>query len=287
MAIHPLALVSPRATLGAGVSVGPFCVVEDDVVIGAGTQLAARVSIKNGVRMGAANMVEEGAVIGGLPQHLKRQENPGLVVIGDRNTIRENVTIHRPMAKEGVTSLGNDCLLMVGAHMAHDCHVANNVVLTNNVMLGGHVTVGERANIGGGAAVHQHCRIGRLAMIGGMARVTQDVPPFVMIDGDTALVVGLNRIGLRRAGLNLAQINELKEAYRLIYRSGLSFTERLTMLSENFPTGPVTEWEEFYRGGTRGFVRERRTPPGATIRPLIDEELEVGVESERKARRAG
>ncbi|MCA9240898.1 MAG: hypothetical protein KDA37_11895, partial [Planctomycetales bacterium] len=180
----------------------------------------------------------------------------------------------------------NDCLLMVGSHVAHDCTVGNNVVLTNNAMLGGHVEVGDRAYLAGGAAVHQFCRVGRIAMVGGLARVTQDVPPFVLIDGESFAVVGLNKVGLRRAGLLLEEVRDLKAAYQIFYRSGLTFEERLETISAEFLHGPAAEFGEFFLGGSRGFVRERRTPPGATIRPIHDAVIErepAASESVKKA----
>ncbi|QDU91055.1 Acyl-[acyl-carrier-protein]--UDP-N-acetylglucosamine O-acyltransferase [Pirellulimonas nuda] len=277
MAIHPLALVHPSAQVAADAEVGPFCNIEAGVVVGAGCTIAARVSIKSGVTMGQNNVVEEGAVIGGVPQHLLKLEHLGPVVIGDRNVIRENVTIHRAMHAEGATRIGNECLLMVGSHVAHDCTLSNNVVLTNNVMLAGHVWVGERAYLGGGAAVQQHCRIGRIAMVGGLARVPQDIPPFVTIDGGTGMVVGLNRVGLRRAGLDIAEVQQIKEAYRVLYRSGLSLEQRMTTLATRFPAGPASEFEQFIHDSGRGFARERRMPPSGAIRPLHTEAADTAA----------
>ena len=248
--------------------IGPFCVVDSDVVIGDRCRLEARVSIKSGVTLGQENSVGEGAVIGALAQHLTPPGPPGKVTIGSRNMIREFATIHRAMHQDQATQLGDDNLLMVGAHMAHDSVVGNEVVLTNNVLLAGHVTVGDRAYVGGAVAVHQFCRIGRLAMIGGCARVIQDIPPFVMIDGSTNLVVGLNRVGLRRAGIDQRQVKALKSAYQLIYRSGESLEDRLEMLAEQFPEGPASEFAPFLSDSKRGFARERRSPPGGTIRPI-------------------
>lgn len=275
MSIHPLASVHPTAEIGSNVEIGPFSVIEADTHIGDGCKLAARTNVKSAVSLGRDCMVEEGAVIGGRPQHLQRIENPGRVVIGDRNLIRENVTIHRAMKADAVTRIGSDCLLMVGSHVAHDCVVSDQVVLTNNVMLAGHVEIGSRAYIGGGAAVHQFCRIGRLAMVGGLARVTQDVPPFVMLDGGSSLVVGLNRVGLKRAGLTTSQISELKTAYQIVYRSGLSHDQRLTELTRMFANCPAAELGEFFLGGSRGFVRERRMPPGATLRAVHGSDRET------------
>src|SRR5690606_14452205 len=169
------------------------------------------------------------------------------------------------------TQLGDDCLIMVGSHLAHDCVVGNHVVLTNNVMLAGHVTVGDRAYLGGGAAVHQYCRVGRNAMVGGLARIVQDVPPFMMIDGESNQVVGLNKVGLRRAGFTPQERNDLKEAYQVLYRQGLNWEEVLAALEERFAAGPAAELAPFLRGTSRGYLRERRTPPKATIRLVRDD----------------
>ena len=209
--------------------------VEPGVEIGDNTRLASRVVVRTGTRLGRDNVVCEGAVIGGMPQHLHMPQFPGRVVIGDGNVLRENVTVHRAMEAEQATRIGNGCLLMVGAHVAHDCTLGDHVILTNNSMLGGHVTVADRAYVSGGVAVHQFCRIGRLAMVGGLARVRQDVPPFVTVDGGSTMIVGLNRVGLRRAGFTSEQMSELKAAYRTIYRGGLAWNEMLAALPRSSP----------------------------------------------------
>jgi len=256
--IHPAAVVSPQAVIHHNVEIGPFAIVEAGAVIGQGCKLAGRAPVKAHTVLGRDTTVCEGAVIGGMPQHINPPANPGRVVVGERCMIREHVTIHRAMNCDGETRLGSDCLLMVGSHVAHDCTVGNRVILTNDVLLGGHVKVGDRAVVGGAAAVHQHCRIGRLAMIGGRARVVQDVPPFVLTDGETALIVGLNRIGLRRAGLTAEEIMQLKAAFRLIYRQDLTFDEMIAAVEREFPAGPANEFAEFFRGSKRGFVQGRR-----------------------------
>ena len=166
---------------------------------------------------------------------------------------------------------------MVCSHVAHDCHLGNNVIVTNNGMLAGHVHVDDRAYISGAAGVHQFCRVGTLAMVGGQAHIVQDVPPYVTIDGLSSLVVGLNKIGLRRAGYDQATIQELMAAYRVIYRSGLRWTELLEQLRTRFPTGPAALFYEFLSTTARGIVSERRTPPGATIRLRDTEEAEPEV----------
>lgn len=285
MNIHPLAVVSPQACLAGDVTIGPFCIIEADVVIAEGCRLAGRVVVKDGTRLGANNQVHEGAVLGGFPQHLKAQEQLGQVVIGAGNTIRENATIHRAMRPDAATTVGNNNLLMVNAHVAHDCRVGNNVVIANNTMLAGHVTVDDRAFLSGAVGVHQFCRIGRLAMVGGHARVVQDVPPYVTVDGNSGHIVGLNLIGLRRNGFSQQDVLELKQAYRLIYRSGLKWTEVLEHLKADFTSGPAAEFHTFLSGGTRGFVQERRVPPGATIklRRLVQTDNADEVEFRTKA----
>jgi UDP-N-acetylglucosamine acyltransferase len=285
--IHPTAIVSSRAVVHSSVELGPFSVIEADAVIGQGCRLAARTTVKGHTILGRDVVVGEGAVLGGLPQHISPPEHPGRVIIGERTVIRENATVHRAMHSDGETRIGADCLLMVGAHVAHDCRVGNRVILTNNVLLGGHVQVGDRAVLGGAVAVHQHCRIGRLAMIGGCARVVQDVPPFVLTDGEGGMIVGLNRIGLRRAGMERADMDELKEAYRLIYRLGLSFDDMVAALRRTFTSGPAAEFAEFFRMTKRGFVQERRSPPKLTIRlhPAADEAADD--EAAALQRRAG
>lgn len=288
VSIHPSAFVDSAAELGADVEIGPFAVVEAGAVIGDRCQISARGTVKSGVTLGSDCQVHEGAVIGGLPQHLAPPGPPGQVIVGDGCQFRENATVHRAMYEDKITRIGNRCMLMVCAHVAHDCEVGDDVVLTNNVMLAGHVTVGDRAFLGGGSAVHQHCRVGRVAMIGGLARVAQDVLPFVTICGDTGAVVGLNRVGLRRAGMSRQEIAAVKEGYRIIYRSGESFERRLEMLAEQCSEGPASELEPFLRDTSRGFVRERRSPPGGTIR-VIEDALDTAIDRPDHAstRRAG
>jgi UDP-N-acetylglucosamine acyltransferase len=263
---HPLAIVSPQAKIGRGVTIGPFCIVEPDVVIGDNCTLASRVVIKSGVRMGENNQLFEGAVVGGVPQHTRMPDRLGKVVIGHNNTIRENCTIHRGLHEGAETTVGDNNYLMVGVHVAHDCHVANHTIIANNTLLAGHVTVGDRAFVSGAVAVHQFCRIGKLAMVGGHARVVQDVAPYMMVDGASGYIVGLNVVGLRRNGFVAEEVVELKNAYRLIYRSGLKWSEILAQLAQGFPTGPASEFRTFLAEGTRGFVQERRMPPTATLK---------------------
>ena len=266
MTIHPSALVSPKAKIGADVQIGPFCVVEADVTIGDGCVLENHVIVKSGTALGEDNRVFDGVVLGGMPQHVHMPDNPGQVVIGSHNTIRENATVHRALQADRITAIGDHCLLMTNAHVAHDCHIGNHVIITSNAMIAGHVTVSDRAYLSGGAAVHQFCRIGTLAMVGGQAHIVKDVPPFVTIDGQSSYVVGLNQVGLRRAGYTHDEILQLKTAYRVIYRSGLMWAEILETLRQQFPTGLAAQFYPFLTTTTRGIIPERRMPPGATIK---------------------
>jgi UDP-N-acetylglucosamine acyltransferase len=266
VSIHPLAVVSPQAQIGQGVSIGPFTIIESDVNIGDHCTLASGVVVKNGTTLGEGNTVCEGTVLGGYPQHVRMPESPGRIVIGAHNTIRENCTIHRALQDGAVTTVGSHNLMMVGAHVAHDCTVGNYVIMANNALLGGFVNVADRAFISGAVAVHQFCRVGRLAMIGGCARVVQDIPPYVMVDGQSGLIVGLNLVGLRRNGYGPADVAQLKAAYRTIFRRSLLWSDVLEHLREQFTTGPAADYYPFMSQGTRGFVQERRMPPGATLK---------------------
>ncbi|GIW94579.1 MAG: acyl-[acyl-carrier-protein]--UDP-N-acetylglucosamine O-acyltransferase [Pirellulaceae bacterium] len=259
--IHPTALVSPRAHLGAGVYIGPFAIVEDDVLIGDGCRIEARATIKSGTVMGPDNHVFEGACLGGYPQHLRAGPVIGGVRIGARNQIREFVTIHRAVTPGANTEVGDDNMIMVGVHIAHDCRIGNHTIMANAVLLAGHVEVQDRAYLSGAVAVHQFCRIGRCAMVGGQSHITRDVPPYVTVDGETSRVVGLNLIGLKRAGYTAEQIVQLKQAYRLIYRSDKPWLTILSELRRLFADGPAAEYNVFFASCSRGIVPERRRMP--------------------------
>lgn len=266
MSIHPLACVSSSAEIGRDVTIGPFSVIESNVTIGDECILENNVIVKQGTTLGAANHLFDGVVVGGMPQHAHMPENPGRVVIGDRNVIRENVTIHRALDAQNATLLGDGNLLMVNAHVAHDCRLGNQTILTNNVMLAGHVSVDDKAYLSGAAGVHQFCRVGTLAMIGGQGHIKKDVPPYVTIDGLSSLAVGLNRVGLRRAGFSRQAIEQLKAAYRVIYRDGGSWSEVLAQLEAQFASGPAAVYHEFLSTSQRGITPARQAPREATIR---------------------
>jgi UDP-N-acetylglucosamine acyltransferase len=275
--IHPLAVVDPQAVLGSDVRIGPFCVVEADVEIGDGCTLASHVVVKSGTTLGAENRVFDGAVLGGLPQHARMPEHPGRLIIGAGNVIREHCTLHRALHADQATRVGDQNLLMVGVHIAHDCQVGNQTIFANGALLAGHVAVADRAYLSGGVGVHQFCRVGSLAMVGGHARVVQDVPPYMMVDGTTGCIVGLNLVGLRRAGFLADEIAELKAAYRVIYRSGLLWRDKLAELARQFSDGPAALLGQFLAQGSRGFVQERRMPPTATLKIRAADDDEPGA----------
>ena len=271
--IHPTACISPSARLGQEVTVGPFAVIEPDVVIADRCRISSHVVVKSGTELGRDNLVEVGAVLGGRPQHLAATDEVGRLRIGNGNQIREHVTVHVGLGVNDVTRIGNKNLIMVSTHVGHDCVMGDNNIIANNVMLAGHVVIEDRAYLSGAVAVHQFCRIGSFAMVGGLARVTQDVPPYVTVDGGTTSLVGLNTIGLRRAGMNRAQLRDLKSAYRIAFRSSDAFEVRLNRLRDQFHDGPVRCLWEFLATGQRGFLQDRRGPTPAKIKIQGDRPL--------------
>jgi len=255
--IHPTAIVAPGARLGTGVRLGPYAVVEPDTVLGAGCEVRAHATVKRFTSMGASNTIHENAVLGGEPQDVSFQGERSLLHIGDGNRIREGVTIHRGAAPGSITKVGSECFLMAYAHVAHDDVIGDRVILANNVALAGHVTIGERAFLSGGVVVHQFCRIGRLAMIGGNSKVVQDALPFVITDGIPARACALNLVGLRRAGLGVAGIRTLREAFRVLLRSGLPLQSALEKLAA-LQDPNVDELIAFARSSKRGFAHAAR-----------------------------
>jgi UDP-N-acetylglucosamine acyltransferase len=264
--IHSTAVIDDDAQVGQDVCIGPYSIVESGVVIGDGCTLESHVIVKRNTRLGCGNHIHDGAILGGTAQHVNLGEQTGRLVIGERNTIRETVTINRGLGSDDVTTIGDRNMIMVGAHIAHDCLVGNDVVIINNSLLAGHVTIEDRVYMAGGAAVQQFRRVGLLATVGGYGRAVKDVPPFVTLDGFANGIVGLNLVGIRRAGYERNDVKQIKEAYRLIYRSGLTWNEVLKRLQVEFPTGPATEFYRFFSTGKHGFMPERRTPKAATIK---------------------
>ena len=258
--IHPKAEIAKGAEIGKDVRIGPYTVIGRDVRIGDRTRIGPQVVIDGVTTLGEENVIFGQANIGGAPQDLSYEDEPTHLEIGDRNTIREFVTINRGTVKGGgLTKIGSDCLLMACCHVAHDCLLADRVMLANNVLLAGHVAVGKGAIINGAAAAHQFVMIGSYAYVGGLTRVIQDVPPFMILEGHPARVRKVNVIGLERAGFEAEPIQELRTAYRRIYRSGEPRHRVIEALSQEGPGGLVRELVEALRNtelGSKGRYRE-------------------------------
>jgi UDP-N-acetylglucosamine acyltransferase len=226
--IHPTAVVDPKAQIGAGVSVGPFCLIGPNVRIGDHTTLHSHIVLDGHTIIGRENHIFPFASIGTRPQDLKYHGEESTLTIGDRNMIREHVTMNPGTEGGGMkTVVGNDCLFMVGAHVAHDCQIGDHVILANNATLAGHVSVGEHAILGGLSAVHQFVRIGAHAMVGGMSGVEYDVIPYGLVMGDRARLAGLNLVGLERRGFAREDINALMKVFKDLFYGEGTFAERL------------------------------------------------------------
>lgn len=243
------------ARLGRGVSVGPYAVIESDTEIGDATEIRAHAVIKRFTSVGCANVIHEGAVLGGEPQVSDYTDCESYLRIGARNRIREGVTIHRGAQPGSTTSVGSDCFIMAYAHVAHNCRLGDWVIMANNVALAGHVEVEDQAFLSGGVVVHQFCRVGRLSMVGGNAKIVQDCLPFVITDGVPGRARGLNAVGLRRAVISTDQIRRLKQAYRVLLRSGLALEEALAHLAD-LRDPLVDHLIGFIRKSERGFCHE-------------------------------
>ncbi|GMV80014.1 MAG: acyl-[acyl-carrier-protein]--UDP-N-acetylglucosamine O-acyltransferase [Planctomycetota bacterium] len=254
--IHPSALVDPRAELGDNVEVGPFAVVEAGAKIGAGTRLMAHTYVCGQAELGPACVIHMGAVLGHTPQDRSYKDEPTRATIGARTVVRENVTIHRSTGEGTATRVGDDCFLMAGSHVAHNCVLGDRVMLANGAQLAGHVQIGDGAIVSGNVVIHQFVRVGRLAILSGGSRFGMDVPPYLIGDG-TNSVTSLNSVGLRRSPvLTPEDRTQLKEAYRILYRSGLDLPGALERLRAEFTSPAVAHWVEFLsQPSPRGFCR--------------------------------
>lgn len=260
--IHPSAQVAPDAQLGADVEIGPYVVVQSRACIGDRTKLMASVCVEAGCVIGPDCEVHAGTVLGGPPQVRGRRTSAGRLRIGPRNVIREHVTINRAAEADVETVLGADNLLMAGCHVGHGCRVGNGVTIASGALLAGHVTVADGAFVSGNVAVHQHVNIGRLSMIGGLSRVSKDVLPFVLVVGNSR-VCGLNVVGMRRANMTDGQRQNVRRAYRTLYRSGLNVTQAVARLREMPPNPEIDAWLSFIQESKRGLCAARRSGTSA------------------------
>src|SRR3954454_22992612 len=254
--IHPTAIVDPGAELGAGTNVGPYCVIGPDVLLGKHCWLQHHVTLCGPMKAGAKNKFYAYCSIGQQTQDLKYRGEPTYLEIGDENTFREFVTVNRSTTSEGKTRIGNSGNFLAYSHIGHDCTVGDDVVFSNNGTLAGHVEVGDHAVMGGLTAVHQFCRIGRFAITGGYSKIVQDVPPFLIADGNPAEVRGVNLIGLERAGFAMEAIKAIKEAFRLFYRSKLNTRQAIEAVRNQIdPREEIMQLIEFIEKTERGIIR--------------------------------
>ncbi|MBI4367796.1 MAG: acyl-ACP--UDP-N-acetylglucosamine O-acyltransferase [Candidatus Omnitrophica bacterium] len=252
MSIHPSAIIGKNVTIGKGTEIGPNVFIEKDVRIGLGNKIWPGAYLCSGTEIGDQNEIHMNAVIGHAPQDLAYQGVPTKTIIGNKNIIREFATIHRSTKEGSETVLGNNNYLMAYAHMGHNARVGNNVVLVNGVQLGGYTVIEDGAVIAGMVVVHQFCRIGKLAMIGGSSAVNKDTPPFTISAGRTTVVVGLNMVGLRRAQILPSTRDEIKRAYKLLYTSGLNTAHAISEIEKMATTPEVKYFSEFVKASKRG-----------------------------------
>ncbi|MDH4227068.1 MAG: acyl-ACP--UDP-N-acetylglucosamine O-acyltransferase [Deltaproteobacteria bacterium] len=257
--IHPTAIVHPSAEFDTGVEIGAYSMVGEDVKIGKDTWIGPHVVIGDRTTLGAKCRVFQFASVGAPPQDLAYKGEKTSTIIGDSNTIREFVTIHRGTAKDkGLTSCGNNNLFMNYVHVAHDCMVGSNIVFANAATLAGHVSVDNHAIVGGLVAIHQFVRIGAYCIIGGASAVSKDIPPYVMAVGNRATLHGLNKIGLRRQGFSKTEIDEIKKSYATLFKSSLPLREAVTKLKAEMPDSVhAKRYTDFIEGSKRGVAKER------------------------------
>jgi UDP-N-acetylglucosamine acyltransferase len=248
--VHPDAVIGPRTRIGE------FCVVEQDVEIGADCLIEPYVFVKRWSTMGDRNEISAGTVLGTDPLDKNFKGDRSYLRIGSDNKIREHYTVSRGTQPESVTSIGDGNYVMTSGHIAHNCTIGSNTVIASCALVAGHVTVEDQAFISGGVVVHQYSRIGRLAMVGGNTRVNSDLPPFFLYTGFDVVVKGLNMVGLRRAGFTMAQVSALKKAYRLLYRAGLKLEEALGRIESEVPGEEARHLVRFIRESKRGICRE-------------------------------
>ncbi|MFN2508955.1 MAG: acyl-ACP--UDP-N-acetylglucosamine O-acyltransferase [Chthoniobacterales bacterium] len=255
MSVHPTALVEPGASVGADVEIGPYAVVGSEVVLGDGSVIQSHVVIEGAVRIGTKNLIGHGSIIGGPPQDLGYEpETQSRLEIGDGNIIREHCTIHRGTAEGSATLLGDRNFLMAGVHVGHNCKIGNEVVIANNCLLAGYVQIDDQAFIGGGTTFHQHTHVGRLVMAQGSSAFGKDIPPFLLA-AERNFVFGVNVLGLRRSGFSEADRDEIKRAFKLLYKSGLNTRQCLERAGHGDFTALGREFFAFVaEARTRGIV---------------------------------
>jgi UDP-N-acetylglucosamine acyltransferase len=254
--IHPSAIVHPGAQVGAGCEIGPYCIIGEQVTLGEKCKLHSHVVLDGHTRLGRENEIFPFASIGLKTQDLKWKGGVTRVEIGDHNTFRECVTIHSATGDGEVTSVGSHNHILAYSHIAHNCQLGNHIIMSNVATLAGHVTVGDYAVIGGLAAIHQFCRIGKMSMIGGCSKVVQDVPPFMMADGNPAETRTINKIGMERNGLSEKSQSAMRQAFKILFREGLTISNALVQLEKQLPELEEVQYLiQFVRSSERGISK--------------------------------
>jgi UDP-N-acetylglucosamine acyltransferase len=259
MLIHPTAIIDPTAQLGEQVQIGPYAIVGPHCVVGDRTRLDAHAVLQEYVKLGADCQVSSGAVLGGHPQDFKFKGEPSYVRIGQGSIIRECVTVNRSTGEGNETVIGEKAMLMAYSHVAHNCILGDEVILANAVQLGGHVEIGDFAFIGGSCAIHQFVKIGKLAIVAGLSATRMDLPPFATLDGRPAVVAGINKVGLKRRGFDLASRTRLKRAFKLLFFANLNYKQAIeTIHAEIEPDPAITELVTFVQQSPKGIFRPTR-----------------------------
>ncbi len=256
MAIHPLAVVDPAATLGAGVTIGPFSLIGPDVTLGDGVEVKSHAVVTGWTYIGAGTIIFPHATVGEVPQDLKYKGERTRLIVGARCRIREGATLNTGTeGGGGVTQIGDDCLLMTGSHVGHDARIGHRVILANQVAVAGHCQIGDDVIIGGLSGIHQWVRVGQGAIIGAVTMVTNDVIPYGLVQGPRGELDGLNLIGLKRRGMDRAEIHALRAAYDVLARGEGTFLDRVRHLAETTTSPEVIEMTAFILGGSdRSFL---------------------------------
>lgn len=280
MAIHPTAIVSARAQLGADVEIGAYAIIEADTRIGDRTRIHARATVCQNTSLGPDCVVHPQVILGHVPQDKKFTGKPTYLRLGARNVFRENAWLHRGSAEGSATVIGDDNHFMGGSHVAHNCVLGNGITLAPNVVLGGHVEIEDGAWIGDIVAVHQFCRVGRLAEVSGLSGVGKDVPPFTVVGGRPASLLKLNSQGLRRAGFSDQVREALKRAYKRLFRPGLDLPAALDAIEASATTVEERQLVDFIRASRRGARRGHCHPPRRHHQPGLDAELDERLATE-------
>lgn len=253
--IHKTAIISSKSIIGKNVFIGPYCIIDDDVIIGDNTRIDAHTIIRPYTTVGQNCHIFSNCVIGEIPQDKKFEGEKSKLVIGDNTVVREFCTLNRGTKDSGLTKIGSDCLLMAYVHVGHDCLVSDNIILANGVQLGGHVEIQKYAIVGGLTPVHQFCKIGEHTLVGGGLRVVQDIPPFIIANGQPLKFSGINALGLRRRKFSVTQRTNIKKAYKILYNSNMNTSQALEKIKKDFSSqNEISTIISFINDSSRGLI---------------------------------